>query len=83
MEIAKEIESTDSMGNVHVAEERNQKVNRTNLDEEDLYSGVLRMGADVAKATSAAPPSSSPLRVAAKQSKEDDTSVAAVHNDEG
>ena len=38
--IAKEIETTTS-SNIHVKEERNQKIS-ADYDEEDLYSGVLK-----------------------------------------
>ena len=69
-----------------MAEERNQEVDRKGLGEEQLYSGVLRTCADVAKAAGgssrAAPPSSSPFRSDAEKSKEDDTSAAVVSNDE-
>ena len=49
--IAQEIEGVEADGNIHVAEERGQFVDRKGLDDEDLYSGVLRTGEDVAKAT--------------------------------
>ena len=84
--IAKEIESIESTGNIHVAEERNQKVDRKGIGEEEPYSGVLRTCADVAKAAGGssrtAPPSSSPFHSAAEKSEEDDTSAAAVSKDE-
>ena len=84
--IAEEIESIESTGNIHVAEERNQKVDRKGIGEEEPYSGVLWTCADTAKTTGgssrAAPPSSSSFRSAAEKSKEDDTSVAVMSNDE-
>ena len=82
--IAKEIESIESTGNIHVAEERNQKVDRKGIGEEEPYSGVLPTYADTAKAavggSRAAPPSGSSFRSAAEKSKKYDTS--AVSNDE-
>ena len=85
-EIAKEIESIESKVNIHVAEERIQKVDRKGIGEEEPYSGVLRTCADAAKTTGgssrAAPPSSSSFRSAAEKSKEDNTSVAVMSNDE-
>ena len=85
--IAENFEGNDSGGSIHVAEERNQEVDRKGLGEEELYSSsVLRTCADVAKAAGGssrtAPPSSSPFRSAAEKSEEDDTSAAAVSNDE-
>ena len=84
--IAENFEGKDSGGSIHVAEERNQEVDRKGLGEEELYSGVLRTCADVAKAAGGssrtAPPSSSPFHSAAEKSEEDDTSAAAVSNDE-
>ena len=85
-EIAKEIESIESKVNIHVAEERIQKVDRKGIGEEEPYSGVLPTGADTAKAavdgSRAAPPSGSSFRSAAEKSKEDNTSVAVMSNDE-
>jgi PAB1-binding protein PBP1 len=84
--IAENFEGKDSGGSIHVAEERNQEVDRKGLGEEELYSGVLRTCADAAKAANGssrtAPPSSSPFHSAAEKSEEDDTSAAAVSNDE-
>lgn len=51
--LAQEIEGIEAGGNIHMAEERGQKVDRKGLDEEALYSGVLRTGDEVAKATGA------------------------------
>ena len=69
-----------------MAEERIQKVDRKGIGEEEPYSGVLPTCADAAKAaggsSTAAPPSSSSFRSAAEKSKEDNTSVAVMSNDE-
>ena len=67
--IAKEIESIESTGNIHVAEERNQKVDRKGIGEgkELRSSSVLRTGADVViKATGAAESDAGPPPVTAK-----------------
>ncbi|XDT19061.1 Ataxin 2 SM domain [Nakaseomyces glabratus] len=42
--IAKEIESQDASGNVHLAEDRGIAIDDSGMDEEDLYSGVDRRG---------------------------------------
>ena len=63
------IESIESTGNIHVAEERNQKVDRKGISEgkELRSSSVLRTGADVAiKATGAAESDAGPPPVTAK-----------------
>ena len=67
--IAEEIESIESTGNIHVAEERNQEVDRKGIGEgkELRSSSVLRTGADVAiKATGAAESDAGPPPVTAK-----------------
>ena len=67
--IAEEIESIESTGNIHVAEERNQKVDRKGIGEgkELRSSSVLRTGADVViKATGAAESDAGPPPVTAK-----------------
>ena len=67
--IAKEIESIESTGNIHVAEERNQEVDRKGIGEgkELRSSSVLRAGADVViKATGAAESDAGPPPVTAK-----------------
>ena len=76
--IAKEIESIESTGNIHVAEERNQKVDRKGIGEgkELSSSSVLRTGADVViKATGAAESDAGPPPVTAKgESKQPNSS---------
>ncbi|CCC67249.1 hypothetical protein NCAS_0A06910 [Naumovozyma castellii] len=42
--IAKEIESQNTFGNVHLAEDRGVIIDDSGMDEEDLYSGVDRRG---------------------------------------
>ena len=67
--IAEEIESIESTGNIHVAEERNQEVDRKGIGEgkELRSSSVLRTGADVViKATGAAESDAGPPPVTAK-----------------
>ena len=67
--IAEEIKSIESTGNMHVAEERNQKVDRKGISEgkELRSSSVLRTGADVViKATGAAESDAGPPPVTAK-----------------
>ena len=67
--IAEEIESIESTGNIHVAEERNQEVDRKGIGEgqELRSSSVLWTGADVAiKATGAAESDAGPPPVTAK-----------------
>ena len=76
--IAKEIESIESTGNIHVAEERNQEVDRKGIGEgKELHrSSVLRTGADVViKATGAAESDAGPPPVTAKgESKQPNSS---------
>ena len=64
--IAQEIEGVEADGNIHVAEERGQYVDRKGLDDEDLYSGVLRTGEDVAKATGVASTAKTVISTTAK-----------------
>ena len=67
--IAKEIESIESTGNIHVAEERNPEVDCKGIGEgkELRSSSVLRTGADVViKATGAAESDAGPPPVTAK-----------------
>ncbi|CAI7138981.1 BEM_collapsed_G0022720.mRNA.1.CDS.1 [Saccharomyces cerevisiae] len=51
--IAKEIESQGTSGNIHIAEDRGIIIDDSGLDEEDLYSGVVRRGDELLAALKA------------------------------
>ena len=58
-ELAEEIESQGSSGNIHIAEDRGHIIDDSGMDEEDLYSGVDRRGNELlASLKSNAKPSS-------------------------